>query len=122
MPKKSLPIIGFWAVLFLMVLNACNQKMETTMTSSAAWEKMDASLRTEIRGNMESGNNAALTVLARVTEDNEEFVSALNAIDIDVLSRIGTVWTLRGNAQSLAQASREEFVKRMELSQVRSTS
>lgn len=92
------------------------------MTSSAAWEKMDASLRTEIRGNMESGNNAALTVLARVTEDNEEFVSALNAIDIDVLSRIGTVWTLRGNAQSLAQASREEFVKRMELSQVRSTS
>jgi len=119
---KRLFILGFGTIFLLVVLNACSQKMENVMTNTIAWEKMDASLRSELRAGLEANSDTTFVVFAEMTDNNDEFASELIAIDVEVQSRAGVIWTLRGNAQSFANASSKVFVKRMELSQRRRTS
>jgi hypothetical protein len=122
MNKVRFQFMGFGAIIFLMFLSSCTPKMEATMTSAVAWDKMDVALRADIRRNLVTDSDSTLVVLAEVTEDRDEFVADLNADDVQVQTRFGAIWTLRGNAQSLANASGKDFVKRMELSQKRRTS
>lgn len=122
MIKSTFHRIGFSIILLFTVLSSCTQKIETTMTNNVAWEKMDVALRSELRANLEAKSDTTFVVLAEVTENNDGFESDLNTIDVVVQTRVGVIWTLSGNSQSLANASRKAFVKRMELSQKRRTS
>lgn len=122
MIKSTFHRIGFSIILLFTVLSSCTQKIETTMTNNVAWEKMDVALRSELRANLEAKSDTTFVVLAEVTENNDGFESDLNTIDVVVQTRVGVIWTLSGNSQSLANASRKAFVKRLELSQKRRTS
>jgi ERCC4-related helicase len=110
---------GILIVFLSTVLLSCAQKKETTMNNSVNWDKMDVSLRSELRDKLGNDSDSTIVVLASVSEDNDAFVDELEALGIQVRSRIGVVWTLVGNAASMAQASGKEYINRMELSQQR---
>lgn len=123
-PKNKYYTFRFGTILLLMALNSCTHKIENTVTSAHAvcWAKMDASLRSEVRGGLEANSDTSFVVFAELTDDDNAYVSDFVTIDVEVQSRAGVIWTLKGNAQSLTKASCKEFVKRMELSQKRRTS
>jgi hypothetical protein len=98
---------------------SCTQKKESTMSTPIDWEKMDVSLRSELRGNIENSSDAKISIIASVSEDSDAFIDELEALGVQVQSRIGVIWTLTGSAEAFAQASGKDFIKRMELSQQR---
>lgn len=106
-------------VLLSMVTIACSQKNENTMLSDGNWDKMDTALRSELRSNVAADSDALVVVFAEVIENSDAHAAELEAMGIQVQTRTGSIWTLRGNAASLVQASGKEFINRMELSQQR---
>jgi hypothetical protein len=119
MIEGTLYRIIFSIVLLSVVMLSCTQKKESTMSTPIDWEKMDVSLRSELRGNIENSSDAKISIIASVSEDNDAFVDELEALGVQVQSRIGVIWTLTGSAEAFAQASGKDFIKRMELSQQR---
>lgn len=91
------------------------------MLSDGNWDKMDTALRSELRSNVAADSDALVVVFAEVIENSDAHAAELEAMGIQVQTRTGSIWILRGNAASLVQASDKEFIKRLELSQQRRT-
>lgn len=108
-------------VLLSMVTIACSQKNENTMLSDGNWDKMDTALRSELRSNVAADSDALVVVFAEVIENSDAHAAELETMGIQIQTRTGSIWILRGNAASLVQASDKEFIKRLELSQQRRT-
>lgn len=89
------------------------------MRNDGNWDKMDTALRSELRSNVDANSEALMVVFVEVSENNDAHAAELEAMGIQIQTRTGSIWTLRGNADSLLQASGKEFINRMELSQQR---
>jgi len=91
----------------------------TAEEGSVNWDKMDVALRGELRTLLPDSSTAVRVVFAQVRENSDPLAAALDAQGIQIQTRAGTVWTLRGQAWALAQASSHPGILRMELSQQR---
>lgn len=98
---------------------ACERNGDNSKSENENGSKMDAALRLELHTNSDANNNAMIVVFAKVTDDSDTYVSELEDIEVYVQNRAESIWTLRGTAPALIQASEKAFITRMELSQQR---
>ncbi|MCC5927106.1 MAG: hypothetical protein JJU41_11165 [Bacteroidetes bacterium] len=106
-------------LLISLTLQSCTQKNESAMRNDSNWDKMDTALRSELRSKIEQESDDRVVIFVEVSENSDAYATELESMGIQVQTRTGTIWTLRGNAALLAEASSKDYIKRMELSQQR---